>query len=191
MYRFLLVLLLLTFSSESLLAAEPRLRPESWATPVISEQLDNWYKVDERVYRSDQPDEEAMAELKKFGIRRVLSLRNFHDDEDEATGTGLKLYSVGMQAERFSDEQIIKALQYITESDEPILVHCWHGSDRTGTIIAMYRMVIQNWSREEALDELQNGGYGFHSLYRNIPKYIRNVDIEKIRRELNRQQSGD
>ena len=63
-------------------------------------------------------------------------------------------------------------------------MHCWHGSDRTGTVIAMYRMVVQGWSREDALDELVNGGYGYHTIYRNIPAYIRNVDIDSIRQQL-------
>jgi len=45
----------------------------------------------------------------------------------------------------------------------------------------MYRMVYQNWNKEQASDELMNGGYGYHSMWKNIPSYIRKVDIEKIR----------
>jgi protein tyrosine/serine phosphatase len=64
------------------------------------------------------------------------------------------------------------------------VVHCWHGSDRTGLISAMYRILYQNWSKEEAIEELMKGGYGYHSLYRNIPEYIRKVNIEGIRQRV-------
>ena len=43
----------------------------------------------------------------------------------------------------------------------PVLVHCKHGADRTGCIVALYRIVFQSWSKEAAIDEMHNGGYGF------------------------------
>ena len=75
-----------------------------------------------------------------------------------------------------------EALRIIRMADGPVLIHCWHGSDRTGLISAMYRVLYQNWSKDEAIDELMKGGYGYHSLYRNIPEYIRKVDIPNIRK---------
>ena len=67
----------------------------------------------------------------------------------------------------------------------PYLVHCQHGADRTGTMVAMYRMVIQGWSREKAVDELVNGGYGFHPMWKNILEYLQNVNVEKIQSAVN------
>jgi len=176
--------LLVFFASNSFCAeAQPRLRPDSWATPLISEQFENWYKVDDLVYRSEQPDIMGMQELARFGIKRVLNLRNFHSDDDEleASGEAMILYRVPMQAEAITDTEIIAALNAIKSAETPILVHCWHGSDRTGTVIAMYRILFQDWSREAALDELINGGYGYHTLYKNIPVYIRSVNLETIK----------
>jgi len=49
---------------------------------------------------------------------------------------------------------------------------------------AMYRIVEQNWSKDEAIKEMVDGGYGFHPTWANIIKYIRNVDVKKIRIEL-------
>lgn len=46
----------------------------------------------------------------------------------------------------------------------------------------MYRMLYQGWSREEAIDELKNGGYGFHSMWKNIVDYLESVDVEKVRK---------
>jgi hypothetical protein len=48
----------------------------------------------------------------------------------------------------------------------------------------MYRVVFLGWSKDEAIDELMNGGYGYHSLYTNIPEFIREADIDKIRKQV-------
>ena len=68
----------------------------------------------------------------------------------------------------------------------PYLIHCQHGADRTGTMVAMYRMVIQGWPKDKAIDELVNGGYGFHPVWQNILAYLQEVDVEKIKAEVYR-----
>jgi protein tyrosine/serine phosphatase len=90
-----------------------------------------------------------------------------------------------MEAGEIKDEQVAEALRIIKTAKSPIVIHCWHGSDRTGLISAMYRILYQGWSKEEAIEELMKGGYGYHSLYRNIPAYIRKVNIESIRSAVN------
>jgi len=163
-------------------AAEQLARPTEWATPVQSQHLKNFYRLDEKVYRSAQPDRRGFQELKAFGIANVLSFRDHHADDKDAKGLGLTLHRVKMEAGEIKDEQVAEALRFIKRAKGPVLIHCWHGSDRTGLISALYRILYQNWSKEEAIEELMKGGYGYHSLYRNIPKYIRKVNIEEIRK---------
>ena len=163
-------------------AVEQPVRPAEWATPVPSKHLRNFYRLDDRVYRSAQPNGKGFQELQQLGIRNVLSFRNHHSDKDEANGTTVRLYRIKMEAGEIRDEQVAEALRIIRTADGPVLIHCWHGSDRTGLISAMYRVLYQNWSKDEAIDELMKGGYGYHSLYRNIPEYIRKVDILNIRK---------
>ncbi len=184
MRKHLLLIVSMILISSGCLADEPRLRPDTWAKPVLSDNLKNWYKVDDLVYRSRQPDAVAMVELEKFGIRRVLNLREFHDDQDEAKGTGLKLSHVPINASVLNDGHVLSSLKTIMASDQPILVHCWHGSDRTGAIVAIYRIVVQGWSKAAAIDELRHGGYGFHPMFKNIVEYLENVDTENIRLQL-------
>jgi len=159
-------------------------RPGAWATAIPSERLDNFYRIDPLLYRSAQPDAAAMNELEALGIRRILNLRQFHSDDDEAKGTSLRLHRVPMNAGSITEEEVVSALKLIGSSKDPVLVHCWHGSDRTGTVVAMYRLVFQGWSREAALDELVNGGYGYHAIYGNIPEFIDKADIEGIRKQV-------
>jgi len=168
--------------------AEEPLRPNVWAVPVAGNIVKNFYQMDEKVYRSAQPDDEDMEELEEleaFGIREVLNLRLFHTDIDEAKDTKLKLHHVRMRAGNIEDKDIITSLKYIRDSKGPIVIHCWHGSDRTGVISAMYRIIYQGWSKEDATKELIEGGYGHHdAIYGNIPEYIKGVDVAKIRKSL-------
>ena len=69
-----------------------------------------------------------------------------------------------------------------------ILIHCYHGSDRTGASIAMYRIIFENWSTEDALNEMKYGGYGFHPIWRNIEKQFSPENIQWIRENLKRSQ---
>jgi len=154
-------------------------RPPSWATSLHSARLENFYRLDDKVYRSAQPGEEGFAELRKLGIRNVLSLREYHADE----AAGLALYRVPMAAGSVTTEQVIEALRIIRASDGPILIHCWHGSDRTGLVSAMYRIVFQGWDKEAAIAELTDGGYGYHAFwYKNIPEFIRAADTGAIKK---------
>ena len=175
-------MLMLLFWSSPLFAAEQSSRPPEWATPVRSQYLKNFYRLDEKVYRSAQPDRKGFQELKTLGITNVLSFRDHHADDKDAKGLGMTLHRVKMEAGEIKDGQVAEALRIIRTAKGPIVIHCWHGSDRTGLISAMYRILFQNWSKDEAIEELMKGGYGYHSLYRNIPEYIRKVNVEEIRK---------
>ena len=181
MRKTLFTIVLVVLASSTLLAADQKTRPDKWARPILSKSLKNFFQLDDKVYRCAQPDKKGFKALEQLGIRNVLNLRDHHSDDDEAKGSGLKLYRVDMGAGDIQTEDVVKALRVIRLSDAPIVIHCWHGSDRTGVISAMYRIVFQNWSKEDAIDELVNGGYGYHAMYENIPRYIREVDIEKVR----------
>jgi protein tyrosine/serine phosphatase len=84
------------------------------------------------------------------------------------------------------DADVLKALRTIrdAESKGPVLMHCKHGSDRTGLMAAMYRVIIQGWSKEEALDEMTQGGFGDNSHYRDGVRYILQADTGKLRTAL-------
>lgn len=143
----------------------------------------NLHRVDEKVWRSGQPTRCGFHELKKDGIGEVLCLRRWHSDKDEARG--LKLHHIRMSAGDIRDEDIVAALRVMISADKPLLVHCFHGADRTGVVVAMYRMVVQDWPREKAIAELEDPRHGHHAdIFPNIREYLETVDVEKIRREV-------
>lgn len=180
-----IILTILILSCAVAVQAEVRLRPSQWAVPVIGSSLDNFYALDNKLYRSEQPDDEAFAELEKFGIKEVLNLREFHTDDGEGVGTDIKLHHIKMNAGDIKVEQIMQALGIIKDSKGTILIHCWHGSDRTGIIAAAYRIVFQDWSKEQAIEELKDGDFGYHTIiYGNIIDTINALDVKAVKSEL-------
>ena len=146
--------------------------------------LTNLYQIDSGVYRSEQPSKEGFKALEKYGIGEVLNLRNRHSDDDEAKGTSIKLHRVKTKAHSISEKQLIQALRIIKNRKAPIVFHCHHGSDRTGAVCAFYRIIFQNVSKEDAIHEMTEGGYGFHRIYNNIIRRIKEANVEQIRKEV-------
>ncbi len=146
--------------------------------------LDNFYRVDTGVYRANQPSATDFVLLERYGIKEILNLRNWHSDDDEAKGTALKLHRLKTRASKIDEEDIVKALRIIKNRKGPILIHCWHGSDRTGAVIAMYRLVFQGWSKENAIKEMTEEGFGFHRQFSQIIDMINCADIAAIKRKL-------
>jgi len=159
-------------------------RPDSWAQPVALSGAGNLHKVNDSLYRSEQPTETGMHHLAdSLGIRTVINLRAFHSDKPRIKGTRLALHELDINTWSIKDADVIRALRIVRWSHQgPYLVHCQHGADRTGTVNAVYRMVFQNWSREEAIREMTEGGYHFHSMWKNILAYMRKVDADAIRK---------
>jgi protein tyrosine phosphatase (PTP) superfamily phosphohydrolase (DUF442 family) len=175
----LLVLVLGGYTSKA------RPRPATWAQRVPSSTLKNWYQLDADVYRSEQPTREGFEEIRAKGIETIINLRDKHSDAPLAEGLGFQLVDVPMTAGGFSEEDIVKALVAIQSAPKPVLVHCQYGADRTGVVMAMYRIVVQGWAKQDALAEMRGGGYGFHWLsYPNIPAFIEKVDVAGIKDRL-------
>ncbi len=62
-------------------------------------------------------------------------------------------------------------------------MHCLHGADRTGPMCAIYRMAVEGWSKEEAIKEMKEGNFGYHSVWKNLISYLRELDLKKIKNE--------
>jgi len=158
-------------------------RPGHWAVPMQMEGLPNLHKVSGTLYRSAQPSAEGMKNLKAMRIGTVINLRSFRSDRDEIGEAGLSYEHIYMKAWHAEEEDAVRFLQIVTNSKRcPVLVHCQHGADRTGTMCAVYRVAVQGWSKEEALKEMAKGGFGFHGIWGNLILWIDRLDIERIKK---------
>jgi hypothetical protein len=89
--RYALPVLIALLIAPAAHAADRQTRPAAWAQPVRSAHVENFYRIDDKVYRSAQPDAKGFKELQDLGIRNVLSFRDHHSDTNSARGTTLKL----------------------------------------------------------------------------------------------------
>jgi protein tyrosine/serine phosphatase len=159
-------------------------RPASWARPVKLDGVPNLHKVSDSLYRSAQPTAQGMQNLKQMGIETVVSLRSFHSDRDEIGNTGLGYEHIYMKAWHPEREDVVRFLQIVTNPKRtPVLVHCLHGADRTGTMCALYRIAVQGWTKEEAIREMTEGGFNFHTVFDNLSEWIQKLDVESIKKD--------
>lgn len=165
-------------------SAAPR-RASNWATPVAGTVVENLYRVEPDLLRSAQPSVAGFRQLAALGVKSVLDLRKGDGDAGTARGTSLRLLQVPMTAWSLSDKGVVQALRILTDvKNRPILVHCQHGADRTGAILALYRVVVQGWSKQDALREMNEGGFHHSSFFRNLDEYVSRADVAALRREL-------
>jgi len=112
-----------------------------------------------------------------------VNLRSVRSDREELDGTGLAYEHIKMTTWNTETEDVVRFLQIVTdENHTPVFVHCRHGADRTGMMCAIYRIAVQGWSKDEAIEEMTKGGFGFHRLWRNLVDYIHNMDIDDMKR---------
>jgi protein tyrosine phosphatase (PTP) superfamily phosphohydrolase (DUF442 family) len=127
------------------------------------------------LYRGGRPSAEGVAWLKAKGIKTVINLRHYHGDTEKQ-----QVESVGLRYERIplesSDaprpEQIARFLELVRDpSLRPLYVHCKHGVDRTGAMMAVYRMEEEGWSNAAAFAEMDF--FDSHTIWRDLRNFVR------------------
>lgn len=146
------------------------------------EDLPNFHEVHPYLYRSGEPTEAGMKKLKEMGVKTVIDLRapsEMHFDEDKvAKELGLKYIRLVMTSAPPTEKQVDTLLSTIKEAKEDnskgsVLVHCAHGSDRTGCMIGIWRVTQEDWDYDTAYKEMRK--YWF------TPKFTRLADSVKVR----------
>ena len=154
-----------------------------WAEPIELPGLPNLHKVSDDLYRGAQPTAECMKQLEKLGVKTVVNLRSVHSDSNEIKDTGLTYEHIVMTTLKVDDKDVVRFLRIVNDgSQTPVFVHCQHGADRTGTMCAIYRIAVQGWTKDEAVEEMTKGGFGFHSIWQNLPDFVRKLNVEEIKR---------
>lgn len=162
-------------------AASPR--PAEWAQSVEAKY--NLYQMTPTLYRSALPDSGAVPLLEKLKVGTVI---NFLPESDKSwlSTPGIDQVQLPYRTNHVDDADVLKALRAIqtAEAKGPVLMHCKHGSDRTGLMAAMYRVVVQGWSKEDALNEMTQGGFGDSTHFKDGVRYMMQADVDKLRTAL-------
>lgn len=164
-------------------AAPPR--PADWAVAVAGTSVPNLYRIEDGLFRGAQPSPTGFRELAALGVRNVLDLAGGSGDVRFVSDGSVKLFHVPMSAWGLRNDLVVKALRIMTEPENrPLMIHCAHGADRTGALVALYRVVVQGWTKEQAVREMNEGGYHHNGLFRNLDHYVMNVNVDALRQEL-------
>lgn len=141
-----------------------------------SEHIANFGRVNERLFRGAQPDAAGIQSLRLLGVRTILDLRMPGDrwppEEALARASGIDCISLplaGLGAP--TDEQVARGLEVLAAAPGAVFIHCEHGADRTGTLIAAYRIQREGWTNERAYAEARRYGMSFWQF--GMRRYVR------------------
>lgn len=123
-----------------------------------------------------------------MGIKTIINLRYFDRGDNDVlfASDKVNLINQPILTMRAKPSDIAKVL-YTVRQEQPkgaVLVHCYHGADRTGIVMAMYRVIYQGWTIDDAKQEMQLGGYGYHSIWKNLDKLLSPSGVAQVKAEL-------
>ena len=139
--------------------------------------IKRFHQVDPGLARGSQPDAYGVASLAGRGFRTVVSLRHDDKERDRVEAAGMRYVEIPMKIGAFgapvpTDAQVREFLAAVTDSaSRPAFVHCHHGRDRTGVMVALYRVKVSGWAPEDAVREAEE--CGLRPQYRAYRRYIR------------------
>ncbi len=159
-------------------------RNTNWAVRVEQDGLPNLHRVTTNLYRCAQPTADGLKAAEKLGIKTVINLRAFHSDKDEVESTTLRTERIRFNTWHPEDEDAVRFLKLVSNTNNgPFLIHCLHGADRTGTMIAIYRIALEGWTKQDAIKEMTTGGFGYHTVWRNLIQYLNDLDVEELKKK--------
>lgn len=129
--------------------------------------IHNFGRINAGLYRGGQPSDEQFKELAALGIKTVVSLRSgkltASLERQVVERLGMCFVHFPFTYFNIPRENEIESLFDLLEdtSKLPIFVHCLHGADRTGLMIALYRIQRMNWNLTGAYNEMKS--FGFHA----------------------------
>jgi len=135
--------------------------------------LSNVGRVAPGVLRGAQPGKDGYATLKAMGVRTVIDMRTSESEKAQVEAAGMKAIAIPIEMTRDGlREKVDRVVALMADpANQPVYVHCRHGQDRTGIVVAAYRMKQQGWSLADSESEMQ--AFGFNDVWVNFRKFIR------------------
>jgi protein tyrosine/serine phosphatase len=137
----------------------------------------NFGQVSQQLYRGAQPTPQGFAELKKLGVEIVVNLRDEPDqiaaERQTVEPLGLRYVSIPWNSwHQPSSQQVAEFLALLQANPrKKIFVHCHHGADRTGVMVAAYRIADEHWTPAQAIQEMD--AFHFHGFWlRHLKRYV-------------------
>ena len=147
-----------------LLVSPTALGQNSTADSTTYSELPRFKQVSETLYRGGQPLDGGLSKLRELGVNTVINLRGADDrsraEETKVRALGLNYFNVSLPGwGRPEDARIVRIMEIINAPESGrVFIHCKAGVDRTGVIVAIYRMTHDGWSSDRALAEAERLG---------------------------------
>jgi protein tyrosine/serine phosphatase len=139
-------------------------------------------KVSDVLFRGAQPTAQGLAELKKLGVTTIVDLRGNRGpvsrEREQAESLGMRFIDIPVNGwSPPSNAQVAEFLKLFQQDPtQKVFVHCYYGRDRTGVMVAAYRMTQQNWTVDQAVAEMDSFGFRYY-LYPAMKSYVRRFPI--------------
>jgi protein tyrosine phosphatase (PTP) superfamily phosphohydrolase (DUF442 family) len=140
-------------------------------------------KVSAALYRGGQPTAEGFANLRQAGVRTVVSLRTLGSDRSDLRGTGMRYLPLSFKHIHPEDEDVLAMLKTVEDpANQPVFLHCRDGRDRTGMMVAAYRVIEEGWSKADAIAEMKK--MGFDVFWGVLESYVEHLDVAGLKASL-------
>lgn len=145
----------------------------------------NLHQITRNFYRSEQATKIGMVYLKEQGFKTIINLREKQKDVKLAGDLDFTFIHYPIVTWRLDETDILNVMGIVKSAKGKVLIHCKHGSDRTGCMVAAYRIIFENWSKEKALQELRKDELGYNEFwFPGIAELIENLDVKKMKVQL-------
>jgi len=134
--------------------------------PIMVRVITNFHMVTPGILRGAQPNDQALGYLKSIAsVKTVLNLRNETNlvahEKQVVESLGMTYISIPMIGTNAQDPGAIDAALAVLTSQglQPVFIHCMAGKDRTGLVLAAYRVRYEHWLLDDAIQEMLLYGY--------------------------------
>jgi protein tyrosine/serine phosphatase len=153
---------------------------QSHAANLKKDDLPNFHVVTNTIARGARPSANGMAWLANHGVTTDISLENkdkpLREEQELALRVGIRFISLPLDSHETPTDQEINYILglLVAASSRPVYIHCHHGEDRTGLIIALYRIRYQRWTPQQAYFEMISDGFD-PGTHQEILRYFEKV----------------
>jgi tyrosine-protein phosphatase SIW14 len=141
--------------------------------------IDNFGQVSPALFRGGQPTSDGYRELKQMGVEVVVSFRHETGENTlerrAVEALGMRFVSMPWHAwDTPTDDQVGRFFLLLAANRQTkIYIHCQQGRDRTGVMMALYRIVVDRWCADSAVAEM-NAYHYHHFFFPKLEAYVEN-----------------